>query len=263
MKVVVTSDQHLGSATADKEAFNAFLDGLRDDCSLTHFVLLGDVVDMWRRDASGVFLENHDTISKILALQSRGVKVYYLAGNHDYHVLNLQLPSYPFRFLKELEIPDGQITYRFVHGHSYDPEQKEHIIALLCRIMSDNLGTYENNLWTNLNHFEEVLRKYPVIGSKSEVREVVDRLRRRPEERLQSSIDKINATACADVKPNQVLVFGHTHAPFINKAENVVNSGSWVKDAKIHNTYVVISDGKPRLYIFGGKVEEITERATF
>jgi len=260
MKVVVTSDHHLGSATADKEAFNAFLDVLQNDDKLTHFVLLGDVVDMWRRDAAGVFLENHDTISKVFALQSRGVKVYYLAGNHDYHVLNLQLPSYPFRFLSELEIPDGPVTYRFVHGHNYDPEQKEHIIALLCRTMSDNLGNFESNLWTNLNHFEEVLEKYPIIGSKSEVRELVDRLRRRPEERLQSSIDKINEIACKDAKPNQILVFGHTHAPFINKTENVVNSGSWVKDAKIHNTYVEISEGKPRLYVFGDKVEEIIER---
>ena len=98
MKVIVASDQHLGSANSDKTAFNAFLDSLRQDDQLTHFVLLGDVVDMWRRDASGVFLENYDTISKILALQSKAVQVFYIAGNHDYHVLSLQLPSYPFRF---------------------------------------------------------------------------------------------------------------------------------------------------------------------
>jgi UDP-2,3-diacylglucosamine pyrophosphatase LpxH len=71
MKVVVTSDQHLGYANSDKSAFNAFLDHLAQDSEATHFVLLGDVVDMWRRDASGVFLENDDTMQKALALKDK------------------------------------------------------------------------------------------------------------------------------------------------------------------------------------------------
>ena len=94
-KVVVTSDHHLGYAEADKRAFNAFLDYLGEEGDVTHLVLLGDVVDMWRRDASGVFLENHDTVAKILSLKSKGVQIFYVAGNHDYHVLDLVNPAYP------------------------------------------------------------------------------------------------------------------------------------------------------------------------
>ena len=96
MKVVVTSDHHLGYANADKTAFNAFLDNLSQESDVTHMVLLGDVVDMWRRDAAGVFLEQHDTVAKLLALKSKGVQVFYVAGNHDYHVLDLHNPAYPF-----------------------------------------------------------------------------------------------------------------------------------------------------------------------
>ena len=44
----------------------------------------------------------------------------------------------------------------------------------------------------------------------------------------------------------------------MKKAENVVNSGSWVKDAAITNTYVELSGGKPRLFVFGGN--EVTDR---
>ena len=58
--IIATSDQHLGYKNSDKIAFNLFLDYLQDADNVTHFVLLGDVVDMWRRDASGVFLENRD-----------------------------------------------------------------------------------------------------------------------------------------------------------------------------------------------------------
>jgi predicted phosphodiesterase len=93
---------------------------------------------------------------------------------------------------------------------------------------------------------------------KADLAAVAERLHRGPEDRLKDSLDKINLTACNAVKPGEILVFGHTHAPFVTKAENVVNSGSWVKDAVVHNTYVEISGGKPKLFIFGGR--EITER---
>ena len=122
-KVVVTSDHHLGYAGADKRAFNAFLDYIGEEGDVTHLVLLGDVVDMWRRDASGVFLENDDTVQKILALKSR-LKVYYVAGNHDYHVLQLQNYFYIFEFRENPTLKDGQVTYRFLHGYEFDPEQK-------------------------------------------------------------------------------------------------------------------------------------------
>jgi predicted phosphodiesterase len=54
------------------------------------------------------------------------------------------------------------------------------------------------------------------------------------------------------------LVFGHTHRPFVNTSENVINTGSWVTDAPVHNTYVRIDAGRPRLYVYGGS--EITQR---
>ena len=54
-------------------------------------------------------------------------------------------------------------------------------------------------------------------------------------------------------------MFGHTHRPLVNKAENVANTGSWITTAPIHNTYARLEGGKPKLFVFEG--EEITERA--
>jgi UDP-2,3-diacylglucosamine pyrophosphatase LpxH len=258
MKVVVTSDQHLGYANADKTAFNAFLDNVSQRSDVTHLVLLGDLVDMWRRDASGVFLENHDTVAKILNIKSKGVQVYCVAGNHDYHVLDLNRPSYPLQFTKEVNLTDGGVNYRLVHGYEFDPEQKVPFMAFLCRVMSDTEGALESNLWVDFNHLNSVFSKIEPSFVKEDLAKMSDRLRRRPEDRLKDSLDKINLAACKAVKPGEVLIWGHTHAPFINKAENVVNTGSWVKDAAVHNTYVELSGGKPRLFVFGGN--EITER---
>jgi UDP-2,3-diacylglucosamine pyrophosphatase LpxH len=88
----------LGYSNSDKLAFNQFLDVIAKDGEVTHLVLLGDVVDMWRRDSSGVFLENRETMDKIMNLKQR-IKVYYVAGNHDFHVLRLQNFAYPFTFV--------------------------------------------------------------------------------------------------------------------------------------------------------------------
>ncbi|MGA2461459.1 MAG: UDP-2,3-diacylglucosamine diphosphatase [Candidatus Bathyarchaeia archaeon] len=258
MKVVVTSDQHLGYANADKTAFNAFLDNLSQESDVTHMVLLGDVVDMWRRDAAGVFLEHHDTVAKLLALKSKGVQVFYVAGNHDYHVVDLVNPAYPLEFRKELSLTDGQFNYRFVHGYQFDPEQKMPLMAFLCRVMSDQGGALESNLWVDFNSVNNIFSKIEPSFVKADLAAMAERLHRRPEDRLKESLNKINMTACNEVKPGEVLIFGHTHVPFVNKAENVVNTGSWVKDAVIHNTYVELSGGKPRLFVYGG--HEITER---
>ena len=221
-------------------------------------VLLGDVVDMWRRDASGVFLEHHDTVAKLLTLKSKGVQVFYVAGNHDYHVLNLVNPAYPFEFRKELSLTDGQFNYRFVHGYEFDHEQKVPLMAFLCRVMSDKGGALESNLWVDFNNLNNMLSKIEPSFIRADLAAIAERLQRRPEDRLKESLDKINLAACNEVKPGEVLIFGHTHAPFVNKAENVANTGSWVKDAAIYNTYVELSGGKPRLFVFGG--HEITER---
>jgi UDP-2,3-diacylglucosamine pyrophosphatase LpxH len=260
MRVIVTSDHHLGYENSDKTAFNAFLDELAQQNDVTHLVLLGDFVDMWRRDASGVFLEAHDTIEKILTLKSKGVQVFYVAGNHDYHVLDLNNPGYPVQFVKELTLKDGPVTYRFVHGHEFDPEQKVPFMAFLCRVMSDAGGALEDHMWTDFNSLNNIFSKIEPGFVKTDIAAVAERLHRRPEERLKGSLGHINSTACKQVKPGEVLIFGHTHVPFVNKAENVVNTGSWVKDSNLYDTYVELIDGKPHLFAFGPPKREIMER---
>ena len=256
----MTSDQHLGYENCDKKAFNTFLDQLAGEKDVTHFVLLGDFVDMWRRDASGVFLEAHDTIGKILNLKSKGVQVFYVAGNHDYHVLDLHNPAYPIQFSKDLSFTDGNVTYRLVHGHEFDPEQKVPLMAFLCRVMSDEVGALENHLWTDLDGLDKIFSKIEPSFVRADIATISEKLRRCPEERLRDSLEHINDTACKQAKHGEVLVFGHTHVPFVNRAESVVNCGSWVKDANPYNTYVELTNGKPHLFVFGNRIKEITER---
>jgi predicted phosphodiesterase len=80
-----------------------------------------------------------------------------------------------------------------------------------------------------------------------------------PEKRLAKILGDVEHVACSTVKKGEILVFGHTHHPFINETENVANTGCWVKDSTVHNTIIELSGGKPKLSIFEGR--EITERA--
>jgi UDP-2,3-diacylglucosamine pyrophosphatase LpxH len=267
MKVIVTSDQHLGYDKSDRTSFSKFLDNLASDLAPTDFVLLGDVVDMWRRDASGVFLESHDILEKILGLTAK-MNVYFVAGNHDYHVLRLvnkpgrfyPIMFYPIPPSPDLVLHDGNYQYLFKHGWEYDEEQQPPIMEAMCRAMSDETGDIESNIWNILTHESGFLEELKSVANRERRKQQIHHLQLRPEERLTDFLlRRVEQKACNDVKANQVVVFGHTHVPFVNKKENVANTGSWVTDAPAdYDTYVELSNGKPRLFVFGG--QEITTR---
>jgi UDP-2,3-diacylglucosamine pyrophosphatase LpxH len=232
-------------------------------------VLLGDIVDMWRRDASGVFLENMETIQLIKDLQSKA-KVHWVAGNHDYHLLKLknQAPHYhyPFEFTSSLELVNGGRTIKFMHGYEFEYGHELRIIRpsmdILCHFMSDIDGVREEKLWNYLR------RKFLDLHYTVFTQHLERRLKRLPrslndgpEERLsENRLEVVEKRAYEEVrnKPGQLLVFGHTHHPFVKDGEDMVNTGSWVTDSKVHNTYVVIEDGRPRLFVYGHG--EITDR---
>jgi UDP-2,3-diacylglucosamine pyrophosphatase LpxH len=237
VKIIAVSDVHLGTEKSNEAAFSEFLGSLHDDKKLTDLVLMGDILDMWHRDASGMFLENMDAIKVIRDLQSK-LRVHWVAGNHDYHLLRLKNRAphyhYPFEFKETLELKDGDHTYRFMHGYEFEYgnelEFMKPIMEVFCHLMSDSLMMRAGNFHA------------------------------KPQVRLKDNLDGIQRRAHEEVrgKPGQILVFGHTHHPFINRAEDLVNTGSWVKDANPRNTYLELKGGKARLFIFKG--EEIKER---
>lgn len=239
-------------------AFNRFLDQLQSDASVTDLILLGDIVDMWRRDASGVFLENKDTMDKVIALQKK-MRVYYIAGNHDYHVLKLQGHGYPVTFLKNLSLQQDNVTIKFFHGYEFDELQREHFMESLCHAMSDQKGNRDNNIWAAMGRDDGDLKRFfSAIFQKGSIRKMTDTLQLDPTIRLKETLGGVEKKAEDSLLPGEVLVFGHTHRPFINDHENLANTGSWLTTAPIHNTYVRLEGGKPRLFVFEG--EEITER---
>ena len=123
--------------------------------------------------------------------------------------------------------------------------------------MEDEVWGIATKTWGEVAYFFSIVAR----RKKHQIKLAARRLQNGPETRLADNMKEIERKAYDRIRgqPNEILVFGHTHHPFINAEENVANSGSWVTEAAVHNTYLELSKGKPRLFVFGGN--EITERA--
>ena len=258
-KVLVATDQHLGYANSDVAGFERFLDHVSSRSDVGTLVVLGDLVDLWRRDVSGVFLEEHESMDKLLELGS-SIDVRFVVGNHDYHLRELRGHAYPFEFRESMDPMDaGSVKYRFMHGWEFDAEQRPAIMEALCHNLSDTEGadrTEIYNAFTGLEaELEGLLRLH---GGKDRY---IDHLLKGPESRLQDLLPSVERKAYSSLRQGEILVFGHTHRPFVSADGRLANAGSWVRDAAVHDTFVELDGDQVKLFAFGDSgIAEITDR---
>ena len=157
-----------------------------------------------------------------------------------------------------------EINYAKGSEFEYGNETKfiRPILEILCHVMSDSDGVPKDDMWAHLARKMGGVQ-YSIIterGIEGKLKISTGSIVDGPEIRLKNRIEGIEKLAYAEVhgKPGHMLIFGHTHHPFISQGENLVNTGSWVKEGVPHNTYVVLQDGKPRLFVYEG--QEIEER---
>ena len=81
-----------------------------------------------------------------------------------------------------------------------------------------------------------------------------------PKDRLSTTFGEVEKKAAQSVQDGQLLVFGHTHRPFVSPTQNLVNTGSWVNDEETYNTYVEL-DGK-NIYLMRYGQGDITKETT-
>ena len=127
--IIAVSDLHMGDPVSNKAGFKSFIEEfLRPRrTEISHLVLLGDILDLWRRNNSHVILENLDVLNDVCSL---GFKVHYIVGNHDF-IMNKFGPSsdesdVPQRLTCDpntMIVSDNQLLenggkkFRFIHGH--------------------------------------------------------------------------------------------------------------------------------------------------
>lgn len=252
--ITVVSDIHFGFDRCNKGTFERFLDTY-NFADVDHLVLLGDVLDFWRRNNALVVRENEEILDKLSNLNAGSI--HYVVGNHDYYLLRLNdryAGNYPFTVSKFLRLEDGGKKFYFIHGYELEVlanleplsiESYEKFCEKMC-FTEDVLGWWASHLWD-------------IIEKRGSVWAQIGMMKKAPNER--KDIDKVYNLAVSKaayillgMKQNEAFVYGHTHRPFINKEGTVANTGSWVDEPGLskeyHNSYVEISDGQMKLKYF-------------
>lgn len=242
--IVVAGDVHLGSDHADVEAFNSFLRAQsRDQHAADHLVLLGDVWDLVRRDPFGAAWETSETISLLKRLADDR-RIHFVFGNHDTYLRHLDRTLYDIEFCEELVLSSGDQDIRFCHGESFDRFQSN---ALSTRLSGpgdrgdiDPTGGWKDPVvaWGRelvQTQKRRLRRAQTVLSGEDVTGEVYPRRERRAHAYLESV-------------PEDKLVYGHTHRPYVRADNAVANPGTWKTSAPESNTYLVIEDGVLELY---------------
>lgn len=244
-RILVAGDVHLGAANADVDAFNGFLDHVRrESTSGDRVVLLGDVWDLVRRDPFGCAWETSETITRIKRV-AETIPVHVVLGNHDAWLSGLDAALYDVEFHDRHVLESGDCRIRFCHGQSFD------------RLHSDVLSEYLSRGGDRGDIDPTRGRKDPLVAigrgavqhGKRRLRSTYRALRGvdgagrvaypRRERRAHDHLGAI---------PEDKLVFGHTHRPYVRHDNAVANPGSWKTTAPVHNTYLVIEDGDIALF---------------
>jgi UDP-2,3-diacylglucosamine pyrophosphatase LpxH len=252
--IVATSDVHLGYYCSDENLFKRFLDDVVDTKEVTHFVLVGDILDMWRRDNLKLLFGFGDILSKLEELQNKGKQIYYVVGNHDYHVIQLKHnleKQYTFDVFMDITLTCGDLEYYFIHGYQFEfPDMLDiyqDFANILC-LSDDTIGEDADQLWGLYN---AVSPFWKGLGAK--IKGDLKKALNLPFERLSDEdIGKLRKTIeewrteYKDQIDDKFIIYGHTHRPYVDKANKEANTGSWVDDSEHpwykKNTYLTIEE---------------------
>lgn len=271
--IIVVSDVHLAQhpndpvVKRDDQEFADFLKQIADNQLRDggHLVLLGDIVDFWRRDFAKALTETSEVFSKLTGFNAN-VNVHYVAGNHDFFMLRLYerlAPRFPFANVsKSVSLEDGGIKFFFIHGYQLEvlanPFYKsltsyESFSENLC-LYGDDTGNAASKLWDAFQTSKSVLEG--LMRVPTDISGSLKSMMKSPDERLEgehkakSSIDQLAASKARmlylGADRDEVLVFGHTHDhdSAYDAVDRVVNTGSWKKSPCEEYRFLEIKDGR-------------------
>lgn len=245
-KIILISDMHLGQSVSNRDDFSKFVTWLAENPPLK-LIILGDLLDFWRRTNAEVLTENKDILDRLFGIRT---EIVYVVGNHDYAIWDIADRTGKgglfgnFEIAKSLRFKCGGEYYYCTHGYDLDVavtmegmplDVYEAFAAAQCRA-GDGLGSLASLLWDAISLAGSGVSKLLKTGSSQphddiEYKDIYDVL------------TSGTAHLLCGAHPGDRIVFGHTHWPFITKDQRVANTGSWCTEPGIprHNTYVEIS----------------------
>ena len=220
-------------------------------------VLIGDILDMWKGDAETILNRYKSVLKTLRDLQTETRTVSYIVGNHDYHMIRRRDINQYFNVYPHVTLSSGGTHYFFIHGYQFeyphDTVIYEAFANLLC-FGGDIMGATVDFFWDLYKEtmvaatmpkqwFYENFEKSKIPPPKRLIRKDIKRM-----------YQTITDWRKEDKIDDAVVVFGHTHDPFVDEKCRIVNVGSWVDDPKYLHlekyTYLMIEDGTMKMESF-------------
>ncbi len=225
VEILVLSDVHLGTYGCNAKQLLCYLKTIKPKT----VVLNGDIIDIWQF-SKRYWPKSHMKIVKyIMAWVGKGVKIYYVTGNHDEMLrkfVGFKMGS--LRIVNKVVLPlaDNKTAW-FFHGDVFDVTmQHSKWLAKLGAIGYDTLILI--NMFANFIS-EKILKKGKLSLSK------------KIKNSVKSAVKFINnfETTAADIgisNKYDYVVCGHIHQPEMREITNhhgsimYLNSGDWIEN---------------------------------
>lgn len=255
--IVVLSDIHLGTYGCHAKEVLHYLNGIKPK----KLILNGDIIDMWQF-RKRYFPKSHlQVIKKIIALATKGTRVYYITGNHDEKLRKFSDTKMGnIQILDKLILNlDGKKAW-FFHGDVFDASIQHtkwiaklggwgyDILILLNRIINNILAKFGKEKYS--------LSKKIKNSVKGAIKFISDFENTATELAIENGFDYV--------------VCGHIHQPTIREVKNnkgkclYLNSGDWIENLtaleyRNEQWKLYCYDTTPKVFTGNSDIKEIEE----
>tara|TARA_R110002049_G_scaffold16388_12_gene65363 strand:+ start:1729 stop:2592 length:864 start_codon:yes stop_codon:yes gene_type:complete len=223
VEVVVISDVHLGTRGCHAKELLKYMKSIRPE----KVILNGDIIDIWQFKKSYFPKAHMQVIKQIADWMAKGVKIYYVTGNHDEMLrkfVGFKMGSLKIVNKVVLKL-DGTKVW-FFHGDVFDVTMQHSKWLAKLGANGYDLLIIINRL---VNHISEKLGRGKISLSK------------RIKNSVKSAVKFVNdfETVAADIaimNEYDYVVCGHIHQPEMREISNgkgsvmYLNSGDWVEN---------------------------------
>jgi hypothetical protein len=224
IEALFISDVHLGARGVNAEKLIEVL----KEYDPEYLFLIGDIIDGWLLKKRFYWQQTYtNVVRKILSYSKNGVKVIYIAGNHDEF-----LREFLGADLGNIEI-HNEYVYKNIfisHGDLYDGVVKLKWLGLLGSIGYD-FAIYIDRKLKKIG-FKRSLSKF----LKNKVKEAI---------KFITSFEK-QLVHQAKKRNCDTVICGHIHHPENKIIDNIkyLNCGDWIEN----NSYIIYQDGEFKIH---------------
>jgi UDP-2,3-diacylglucosamine hydrolase len=229
--VYFLSDAHLGAATQQKERLKeknllAFLEQVKEDGD--YLYVLGDLFEFWFEYTNVMPKEHFDILIKLKELAQKGVKITYIAGNHDFWLGDFLPERIGIKVFREpISVEHQGKRILLIHGDGLS--KKDRGYRILKRILRNR-----TNIW--------LYRQLPPDLGIPLAKKVASLSRSHTSRKEYQFEDYLNFARQKIEQGYDAVVMGHTHCPLIKDLGKGIylNVGDWIENF----TYGILKGGK-------------------